>query len=116
VHDADRVQLCAQALCLEEMLRVHVLSGSLYYGTTRRRTEVSFDERLRSLTELMAARLHVLIASGRTPRAGRERKCDQCSLETICMPDALSHGRSAKRYTEFALEASIGTEIAPDDK
>ncbi len=108
-HDADRVQLCAQALCLEEMLSATIPSGALYYGTTKRREGVAFDERLRGLTEATCTRLHDLIAGGRTPRAVREPKCDQCSLLNVCMPDALSRGRSALRYTERALAASLGS-------
>ena len=107
-HDADRVQLCAQALCLEEMLSANIPSGALYYGTTKRREDVQFDEWLRRLTEEACARLHQLIDGGRTPRAVREPKCDQCSLLNVCMPDALSRGRSALRYTERALAASLG--------
>lgn len=116
VHDADRVQLCAQALCLEEMLSVEIPCGSLYYGTIRRRKGVPFDETLRTLTERTVTRLHELFASGRTPRSVRERKCDQCSLLNICMPDALSLGRSARRYTERALAASIGAAVDADAK
>ncbi len=88
------------------MLGAGIPSGALYYGTTKRREAVEFDERLRHLTEATCARLHELITGGRTPRAVREPKCDQCSLLNICMPDALP-GRSALRYTERALAASL---------
>jgi len=88
-HRADEVQLCAQGLCLEEMLGVEVPNGALFYGETRRRLEVAFDAGLRRLTEEAAARLHALFASGRTPLARREPKCRSCSLVEICLPDAL---------------------------
>src|SRR5690349_22227017 len=74
-HRADEVQLCAQALCLEEMLGATVPAGALFYAQTRRRTEVLFDPDLRRLTEETAVRLHHLFASGITPKAVREPKC-----------------------------------------
>ena len=86
-HQADRVQLCAQALCLEEMLGVEVPSGHLFYGKVRRREPVVFDLRLRTLTADTAARLHALLRSGTTPAAVYEsKKCDRCSLIRVCMP------------------------------
>lgn len=88
-NDSDRVQLCAQAICLEEMLDVQISTGGLYYGQNRRRTDVSFDQPLRSLTVQTAARLHALIAARRTPLAVREPKCDRCSLLPLCMPELL---------------------------
>jgi CRISPR-associated exonuclease Cas4 len=72
-HDADRVQLCAQALCLEEMLGVPVPGGALFYGRPRRREEVEFDGPLRERTEEAVQRLRSLIGSGRTPKQGRKR-------------------------------------------
>jgi CRISPR-associated exonuclease Cas4 len=106
-NDADRVQLCAQALCLEEMLNIDVPAGALYYGQIRRRRHVAFDKTLRRITEEGCERLHKMIATGITPRAIREPKCDQCSLIEICLPDALSPRRSAATYVERALHASI---------
>lgn len=85
----DEVQLCAQALCLEEMLAVTIPRGHLFYGEKRRRHEVEFDATLRALTAETAGRLHALIASGMTPPARREPKCDACSLLEICLPDAM---------------------------
>ena len=97
-HDADRVQLCAQALCLEEMLGTEVPKGALFYGQTHRREEVDLDAGLRRTTEEAAARLHQLLATGITPRAVREPKCRRCSLLEICMPDAMAPARSVKEY------------------
>ena len=87
--DCDRIQLCAQALCLEEMLNLPVPRGALYYGAQRRRTLVDFDSDLRQATTAAATDLHALIASGRTPTAKREPKCDACSLLKLCLPGAL---------------------------
>ncbi len=89
VHAADEVQLCAQALCLEEMLGQRIERGMLYYGKRRRRTDVEFDEGLRDLTRDSARRLQALIESRITPHAQREKKCESCSLFETCMPDAL---------------------------
>jgi CRISPR-associated exonuclease Cas4 len=105
LHQADEVQLCAQALCLEEMLGVAVPAGALFYGQTRRRLDVRFDPDLRSATEEAAERMHRLIASGQTPPPVREPKCDQCSLFDLCLPDALAH--SAQSYiSRFLVQAS----------
>jgi len=108
-HDADRVQLCAQALCLEETLSVSVPAGALFYGRPRRREEVRFDGRLRALTEDAARRLHALIASRRTPPAVKERKCDRCSLLHVCLPEAMERA-SAARYFARAVNASLAEE------
>lgn len=99
-NDSDRVQLCAQAICLEEMLGVRIPAGELYYGLKRRRTEVVFDELLRSLTSRVAARLHALIASQQTPRAGRDPKCESCSLLQLCMPDVFRTARPISALIE----------------
>lgn len=113
-HDADKVQLCAQALCLEEMLATPVPAGALFYGRTRRRLEVQFDERLRSLTEDTVRRLRALIISGRTPRASREPKCDSCSLLELCLPEAMEPRHSAVDYLARALGEAL-TAISTGD-
>lgn len=104
--DSDRVQLCAQALCLEEMLDIAIPRGALYYGRPRRRQEVLIDDDLRSTTAQAATRLHELIASGKTPVAQREPKCNRCSLLKMCMPDAIGPSRSASRYLARILRAA----------
>ncbi len=103
----DEVQLCAQALCLEEMLLVAVPHGALFYGKTQRRHEVTFDGVLRALTETAAARLHELIASGETPKAVRASKCEHCSLLPRCLPEAMNPKRSASRYLRSAVAESL---------
>lgn len=82
----DEIQLCAQALCLEEMLKVVIPEGALFYGTPRRRTSVVFDDTLRDETRNAAEKLHALIKSGKTPSAVFQKKCENCSLVEICMP------------------------------
>ena len=86
MDDCDKVQLCAQAICLEEMLNVEIKKGALFYGRTRRREEVFFDEKLRLETEDAAKKVHALIESGMTPKAEYSKKCKKCSLYEQCMP------------------------------
>lgn len=107
LHLADEVQLCAQALCLEEMLSCSVPAGELFYAAIRRRVEVSFSEDLRMQTERSSARLHLLVAEGRTPVARREPKCDRCSLLNLCVPGALRRRTTVHRYLDDALAASL---------
>lgn len=84
--NCDRVQLCAQAICIEEMLNVSVPTGALYYGKPRRREQIEFNASLRKETENLAASLHKMVALGITPKAPYGRKCKSCSLIEICMP------------------------------
>jgi len=112
-HDADRVQLCAQALCLEEMFAVAVPAGALFYGRTRRRQDVQFDQALRDLTRQTAARLHELLGRGITPPAVYEKnKCERCSLKHLCLP-RMPAGR-AQRYLQSALAAALAAGPASD--
>lgn len=94
----DNVQLCAQALCLEEMLLVSIPRGAIYYGKERHRTDVEFDEALRKETEETVGRLRRLIDSGKTPLPVYEEKCDTCSLLGICLPKTLEKGKSVSVY------------------
>lgn len=103
----DEVQLCAQALCLEEMLGTGVPQGGIFYGQPRRRTEVVFDPSLRAETEALSARLHVLQAQGVTPSAEYSRKCDRCSLLEICLPATAGEGRSVASYLKRSVKAAL---------
>lgn len=100
--DSDKVQLCAQALCLEEMLSVSVNLGCLFYGKKHKRYEIAFDAGLRRRTEEAARRLHQLTANGVTPPGTYGNKCRRCSLLDQCMPKLAGH-RSARGYVERAL-------------
>jgi len=96
--DCDKVQLCAQAICLEEMLSVAIPEGALFYGQTRRRLDVVFDDTLRRETEETARLTHALITSGRTPQPVYEKRCESCSLMADCLPKTLQQRRSVKGY------------------
>jgi CRISPR-associated exonuclease Cas4 len=94
----DRVQLCAQAICLEEMLGVVIPGGALFYGKTRRRQEVGFDDALRAETADAARRLHALVASSRTPGPVLTAKCENCSFLGLCLPKTIGRQKSALDY------------------
>lgn len=99
--NCDKVQLCAQALCLEEMMNIEILEGALFYGQTRHRLDVKFDSALRKETEVASVRLHELIASGITPKAEYSIKCEKCSLVELCLPKVSS---KASSYLSKVLE------------
>jgi CRISPR-associated exonuclease Cas4 len=96
------VQLCAQAVCLEEMLDVRLEAGALYYGEARRRVEVVFDPPLRAATRAAAERVHEIVASGRTPPAVYGGKCRACSLLELCRPKGVA--RSVRGYLQAIVE------------
>jgi CRISPR-associated exonuclease Cas4 len=96
--ESDRVHLCGQALALEEMLSVGVPAGSLFYGKTRRRLEVLFDEPLRALTQETAHRFRDLVASRQTPSPFYSTRCEGCSLKSICQPTIERDGGAIARY------------------
>jgi CRISPR-associated exonuclease Cas4 len=102
----DEVQLCAQALCLEEMLPVRIPQGYLYYGETRRRVEVEFSADLRGLVERMAAEMHDYFAKGHTPRVKPGKACRSCSLKNICLPELEGKVISASTYIRKHIEES----------
>jgi len=103
-HRADEVQLCAQAICLEEMLGARIEDGCLFYGERRRRIEVVFDEPLRALVEETAGALHEMRPSNLTPRAEYElRRCDACSLIDLCQPKALRFRKVAQAWFQRNL-------------
>lgn len=85
-HRADEVQLCAQAICLEEMFGDDVPEGALFYGISRRRTSVLFDAALRDLTARTAAAARADIRSGHTPPPVYTPSCRRCSLYALCQP------------------------------
>ncbi len=104
----DEVQLCAQALCLEEMLGISVPEAALFYGRTRRRQAVLLDTSLREQTRGLARRLHELAASRRTPPAVYEKKkCEQCSLLEICLPRRTGSPAETEERFRRELKASL---------
>jgi CRISPR-associated exonuclease Cas4 len=101
----DPVQLCAQALCLEEMLGAEIPEGALFYGKTRKRMAVPFTAELRDLTSRSAERLHEILSEGVTPPPVNDARCERCSLARACLPSAPAH--SALRYLERSRTAAL---------
>ena len=104
--DSDRVQICAQAICLEEMLNTSIRMGYLFYGQRKRRVVVDMDSALRERTMNMIRRFRELIDRRETPTAIRQPKCDSCSLVEICLPDSMRLKTGASKFVDRQL-ASI---------
>lgn len=100
---ADILQLCGQALCLEEMLCCTVPEGALYYGETRHRTSVPFTSELRSQVEDALAEMHQLYRRGYTPKVKPRKGCSACSLKNICLPKML-RTKSVSAYLAERME------------
>jgi CRISPR-associated exonuclease Cas4 len=103
--DCDTVQLCAQALCLEEMLGTSIVSGAIFYGNPRRRQEVVFTPELRARTEELAATMHRLYRNRETPAARPGAYCSNCSLVHVCLPKATEHEHDAARWVARQLHS-----------
>jgi CRISPR-associated exonuclease Cas4 len=103
---SDKIQLCAQAVCLEEMLDLAVPKGALFYGRTRRRLEVLFDEELKEKTVQAAEVARALINNGKTPKPVYAKRCESCSLVSECLPRTIEKKRSVKNYLNRILGES----------
>lgn len=101
---ADEVQLCAQAMALEEMRNEEIMEGALFYGAVRRRTVVRFDDGLRQLTAAAAKAVRDLIGRGETPPAVYSSVCDACSLYEVCRPKEFNGRISVKDWMQRKME------------
>lgn len=97
VTHCDRVQLCAQAICLEETFGLEIMEGAIFYGRVRRRETVRFDAELRGETHRLTVEMRSVFAAGITPKAKYSRACESCSLNEQCMPK-MSIGRDVTDY------------------
>lgn len=102
-HQADELQLCAQAMCLEEMLCCAIPEGALFYGATRRRTAAPFSAQLRSQVREMLEEMHQLYRKAYTPKVRRSKSCNACSLQELCLP-GLMKGNDVDAYLRQAME------------
>jgi len=102
VDVCDEVQLCAQAMCLEEMLGTSIPRGALFYGRPRRRKEVELTETLRQQTRDTAGQLHELFRSRQTPTAAYSKKCESCSLLERCLPQITGVKKNIRHYLSQA--------------
>ena len=99
----DALQLCAQALCLEEMLCCGIGAGALYYGQTHRRQEVVFTQELRQEVQALIREMHDLYNRGHTPKVKPTKSCNACSLKELCLPKLMKK-KSVSEYMRRAIE------------
>ena len=102
-HQADELQLCAQAMCLEEMLCCSISEGALFYGEPRRRTPVLFSSELRQQVAAFADEMHQYYRRGHTPKARPGKSCNACSLKDLCLPQLTRRG-AVSSYLRKAVE------------
>lgn len=103
---SDEAQLCAQAICLEEMLAVSIPTGYLFYGRTRRRVTIELTADLRDAVRRAAREMHEYYRRGYTPRVKPSRACRSCSLADICLPKLQNKVPSASKYIRRQIEKS----------
>lgn len=101
----DTLQLCGQAMCLEEMLCCEIPEGALYYGEIRRRVPVAFTKELREEVRGMLDQMHDLYRRGHTPKVKPTKSCNACSMKELCLP-RLMKSRSVAAYLKDAMEES----------
>ena len=106
VNDADRLQLCAQAMALEEMLVCEVPEGEIFYEETRQREHVSLTPELRSTAQTMADEMNRLFARGYTPKSKPGKHCNACSLKELCLPTLYQQADPAAYLREHIEEGA----------
>ncbi len=104
-NNADELQLCAQAVCLEEMFQTSILDGYLYYGENRRRSYVEFTDNLREEVKKMTKEMHDLFGKGYTPNLKPTKQCKACSLENLCVPK-LQKTLKVREYIEQSISTN----------
>lgn len=112
IEDWDRVQVCAQALCLEEMRNTTITEGALWYWEVRRREPVAIDDTLRAHTLALIQSAHALLAAGTTPPPIKDKtRCRACSLIELCQPHIFRQDHSCEYITDlFTKEFSLSEE------
>ena len=103
--EGNSLQLCGQALCLEEMLCCSIPEGALYYGEIRRRETVEFTAEMRERVRTLIGEMHELYSRSYTPKVKPHKGCNSCSLKEQCLPKMLK-GKSVSRYLEEAMNES----------
>ena len=106
-NTSDEVQLCAQVICLEEMLDRTIDEGALFYFKIRRRISVPITDELRKETIGLAERFHRFVADGKTPRAVYSKKCESCSFIDECFPESAGKNKSAVDYIRRRLRQAV---------
>lgn len=103
-NNADELQLCAQAICLEEMFQTKISDGFLYYGENRRRSHVDFTENLREEVKKISTEMHELFQKGYTPKVKFKKQCKACSLANLCMPK-LDKAGNVREYIDNNIKS-----------
>lgn len=101
--NSNALQLCAQAMCLEEMLCCDIPKGALFFGETRRRKEIDFTEELREEVKKMVEEMHSYYKRGYTPKVRFSKSCNACSLKDVCLPKLMKN-KSVSSYVKSMLE------------
>lgn len=108
VRLADNIQLCAQALCLEEMLNCAIPTGAIYHAASKRRREVTLDANLRSQTQATIIAIRQLSVTQQLPPPVNDQRCEDCSLIDACMPSALADfTRTSHQNSLFAIDSPL---------
>ena len=105
-NQADELQLCAQAMCLEEMLCCSIQEGAVFYGETKRRTVVSFVPALREQVVSLLQEMHQLYRRGYTPKCKPTKSCNACSLKELCLPKLMKK-QNVSAYLRSAMEEDV---------
>ena len=106
-NTSDEVQLCAQVICLEEMLECTIDDGALFYFKIRRRIPVPITDELRKETIELAERFHRFVADGKTPATVYSKKCESCSFIDECFPESAGKNKSAVDYIRRRLRQDV---------
>lgn len=110
--ERDEVQICAQAMCVEEMLGVSLQCGFLFYGQTKRRVQVEYSPKLRQKVKEYAAQMHEIFKTGKTPLAITTKKCRNCSMADLCVPDLAAKTSQVQKYVAKNIAVIIKEEGA----
>lgn len=105
--NCDIVQLCAQAICLEEMLSCKIGEGAMFYFETRRRVPVPLTDGLRQETASLADTFHRMMENGQTPEANYTKKCESCSFLDICFPESAGRNKSVRTYIRRRIQSGV---------
>jgi len=111
IDERDEVQLCAQAMCLEEMFGIYVDLGEFYYDEIRKRVPLLFSAELRDRVCSLSEEMHALFREGVTPPADPSRKCNLCSLQDVCMPKITRKNLSVRRYVRKHIKEACVEDV-----
>jgi CRISPR-associated exonuclease Cas4 len=111
IDERDEVQLCAQAMCLEEMFNVTINSADFYYNEIRRRIQLEITEELRNLVISLSDEMHYLFKKELTPSAEKSRNCKYCSLVDVCVPKLTKKFVSARKYVRNHMDEACNGDL-----